>query len=298
METNSDRNDEIDLRVIYHSIKDVFSRIWNYLVSLFSIATRRWKLVTFFLLLGSGAGIGLFWITRPTYISTLTLASNLLTNDFCSDIVQELELIIEDDSPALLAQKLKIDPNSAKEIKRIEFYNYDEKLKEKYKDKDTVVLGRPFKIKVHASRNTVFDTLQQALVNYLENNPYALKRKEIKKQENVLMREKLSNEIKQLDSLKNVVAGNLLPRGTQSGFVFGQPIDPVTIYREGISFFQKQLDLTKEMVLIDNIQVITDFSARIKPDSPKLSKMITAGGAAGLLFGILFAFILDKRKKV
>jgi hypothetical protein len=292
-----EKNDEIDLREIYSAIKDFFIRLGHSIGGILRIAKKRLGLLLVFLVIGVGLGTGLFYLIQPTYTATLTLSSSILTNDYCADIIHELELIIEDDSPQLLAQKLKIDTSSAKAIKRIEFYNYDEKLKEKYKDKDTVVLGRPFKIKVFSSSNVVFDTLQKALVNYLESNPYALKRKEIKIQENLLLRNKINSEIKQLDSLKNTVSANLLPRGNQSGFVFGQPIDPINIYREGILFFQKELDLTKEMVLIDNIQVISDFSARNKPDSPRIFKTTTAGGGAGLLFGLTLAIFLERRKK-
>jgi len=297
MQSEPEKNDEIDLRVIYRALKDSISNLWKFTVGLFLLVLKRWIMVLCFSLLGLAIGIGLFFIVKPTYVSTLILSSHVLTNDYCADIIQELELIVEDDTPNLLAKKLKIDSVTAKEIKRIEFYNYDEKLKEKYKDKDTIVLGRPFKIKVFAYSNIIFDTLQKALVNYLENNPYALKRKEIKKQDNIMMREKLKTEIKQLDSLKNAVSVNLLPRGNQSGFVFGQPIDPINIYREGVLFFQKELELNKEMILMDNIQVISDFSVRGKPNSPKLSVATTAGGIGGFLFGLIFALFLERRKK-
>ena len=288
--------DEIDFRMVYNGVKGLIAALWDSFLNISLFVKKKWAFILIFCLLGVGLGAGVFLITKPTYISTLTLSSYALANDYCADIIQELELIVGDDTPKLLAQKLKIDTNAAKAIKRIEFFNYDEKLKEKYKDKDTVVLGRPFKVRVSASSNTVFDTLQKAIVNYLENNEYASKRKEIKKQENIMMRNKINDEIKQLDSLKNVVSASLAPRGNSSGFVFGQPIDPVNIYKEGIIFFQKELDLNKEMVLIDNIQVISDFSARDKPDSPKLSRSLAGGGIAGFLLGLLFALLLEKRK--
>ena len=111
-----------------------------------------------------------------------------------------------------------------------------------------------------------------------------------------LMREKLKGEMHQLDSLKITVSTNLLPRGNSSGFVFGQPIDPINIYKEGISYFQKELDLNREIILIDNIQVIQDFSPRNKPDSPNFLRTTVTGGSLGFLFGLMLALILEKRK--
>lgn len=297
MGSSSNENDEIDLGLVYQAIKRLLVSLWDSITSLFLITQKRWPLVLIFSLLGIGGGIGLFMISKPTYISTLTLSSNVLTNDFCSDIIHDLELIVEDQTPKLLAQRLKMDTGVANEIKRIEFYNYDEQLKDKYKDKDTIVLGRPFKVRLFTSKNNVFEPFQKALVDYLENNEYALKRKEIKKAENKQMREKLNSSIYQLDSLKKSLSSNLMPRGNPSGFVFGQPIDPVNVYKEAILFFQKELDLSKEAILIDNIQVISDFSARDKPDSPRIWKTTSAGGCAGLLFGVFLAAMLERRKK-
>jgi len=297
MNNTSNTNDEIDLRLVYNKIKQPVLGLWNIIINILSIIQKRLVLCICIVLFGVSAGIGLFFLMPPIYSSSLTLTSSLLTNEYCSDEIHDLELMIEDNAPKALARELKIDTNTAKEIKKIKFENYDEKLKNKLKDKDTIVLGLPFKIKAYTSTNTVFDTLQNALVNYLENNPYALKRKEIKKQNIQLMRGKLNNEIHALDSLKNVVAANLLPRGNVSGFVFGQPIDPINIYKEGIALFQNDLDLNAQFILSENIQVINAFSPRDKPYSPKLWKTSTEGGIAGLLLGLIIAFILERKSK-
>jgi len=248
-------------------------------------------------MLGAGLGVTLFFTSKPIYISTLTLTSSTLNNDFCSELINELQLFIEDDTPELLAKKLKIGMGTAKEIRKIEFDNFNEKLNKKYKEEDTVVLGLPFKIKVFALNNSIFDTLQTAFVNYLENNDYALKRKEIRKQNIQLLRKKLNDQIIELDSLKNVVATNLLPRGNISGFVFGQPLDPINVYKEAIALFQNDLDLNTQYILIDNIQIINPFSIRNKPASPRLVKSITTGAIAGFLLGMLTAFILAARRR-
>lgn len=293
----SEANNEIDLRLIYNKIKQLFSSLGDFISSIINVIKKRFILLVLFALAGAGAGIGLFYISKPVYISSVTLTSSTLSNEYCSDMIEDLELIIKDKTPELLAKKLNIDVNSVRAIKELEFNNYDEKLKKIYANKDTVVLGRPFKITVYAYNNTVFDTLQNALINYLENNEYALKRKKIRVENIQLMREKLKEEIHQLDSLKFVVASNLLPRGNSTGFVFGQPIDPVNIYKEGIRLFQDDLDLNTSLVLSDNIQVIQDFSPRRKPDSPNMRRNIFTYGSILFLLGLTLAFSLERKKK-
>ena len=134
MNSESNKNDEIDLLLILSKIKFLFASIWSFLSSIYYIALKRWSLLLLCSVPGISIGIALFFYMKPVYISTLTVSSNALSNDFCSDIIEDLELIIKDKTPDLLAEKLKIDANIANQIKEIEFQNYDEKLKKLYKD--------------------------------------------------------------------------------------------------------------------------------------------------------------------
>ena len=292
--------EEIDLRFLYRKIKNFFSSIWNGLINLIknsiTILKKRWGLIFIFSLIGAGSGLGLFYITRPVYSSSTVLSSGTLTNEFCSDMIINLDLLIRDKTPEILAKKLDISISSAKSIKDIEFDNYDEKLKKRYENKDTVVLGLPFRVRVFAYTNTVFDTLQTALVTYLENNKFALKRKEIKIANLNSLREKLKNDIIQLDSLKITVGSNMLPRGTQNGFVFGEPIDPMNMFKQEIILFKEDLSARKELQLSDNIQIIQEFSPRAKPDYPRRRNNLIYGFIVGFILGLSVAFSLERKK--
>lgn len=296
--TQNDRilHDEIDLRFVYGKIKQLFLSWWGFFIFCFTVALKRWILLLAFVLLGASVGIGLFYNTRPVYTSTLTITSHALANDFCSDILGNLNLMIRDKSPEVLAQNLKIDVSTAKSIKLLEFDNYDEKLKKIYKNKDTVVLGRPFKIKAYMYTNTGFDTLQTALVNYLENNEYAFTRKQIKMQNIVTLREAIKKQISQLDSLKFKASSGMTPRGTSpGGFVFGEPIDPINYFKQEILLLEKDLVLNRDLILIDNIQVIQDFTPRAVPDSPRLRRNILTYALIFSLIGFIIAFYLERK---
>src|ERR1039457_6204518 len=140
MDNTSNKNDEIDLRLVYHKIKQVFSRIWNFVINIFAdtfiVIRKRFILCIMISILGIGVGIGLFFVQKPVYVSVLTLSSRVLNNDFCKVLLLGLQSIVEDDTPELLAQRLNISVQSAKEIKKIQFHNYSEKLKKKYTDHD------------------------------------------------------------------------------------------------------------------------------------------------------------------
>lgn len=289
--------EEVDLRYVYGKIKQSFSNCWNFLTFCVTIAFKKWYLLLAFTLIGAAVGIGLFYTTRPVYTSTLTLSSNALANDFCADIINNLNLIIKDKSPEVLAKNLQISIPSAKAIKELEFNNYDEKLKKIYKDKDTVVLGRPFKIKAYLYNNTSFDTIQTALVNYLENNEYATTRKQIRLENIKTLKGTIKKQISELDSLKAKVTSDVTPRGTTAGgFVFGEPLDPINIFKQEITLLEKDLLLTRDLVLIDNIQIIQEFTPRALPDSPRLKRNMLMYGLISCMIGFLLAFYLERKK--
>lgn len=289
--------EEVDLRYVYGKIKQSFSNGWNFLLLCITVALKRWYLLLLFTVLGAAVGVGLFYTTRPVYTSTLTLASNTLANDFCADIINNLNLIIKDKSPEVLAKNLKISVSTAKSVKELEFNNYDEKLKKIYKDKDTVVLGRPFKIKAYLYNNTSFDTIQTALVNYLENNEYATTRKQIRLENIKTLKGTIKKQISELDSLKAKVTSDVTPRGTTAGgFVFGEPLDPINIFKQEITLLEKDLLLTRDLVLIDNIQIIQEFTPRALPDSPRLKRNMLMYGLISCMIGFLLAFYLERKK--
>lgn len=219
-----------------------------------------------------------------------------MNNEYCADEIENLNQIIKDKTPDLLAEHLKINNQVAGALKKIEFDNYDERLNELYDEKDTIVLGLPFKIRVYSYDNTVFKELQTALVKHLENNEYSLKRKMIKINNIHALKEKINKDMKDLDSLKFTIAANMTPRGTENGFVFGQPLDPLNTFREGIRLYKEELDLNTSLELIDNIQVIQDFTPRAKPYSPRLFFNIIVFGTGGFFLGVLLAFFLERKK--
>lgn len=294
-ESRKFNDDEIDLRLVYNKIKELSGGAARFFNRIIETILKRIFLIGAISLICGGIGTGLYYMARPVYISSMTLSSNVLTNDVCAEMIENLQLMVEDDAPELLAEVLELDTSITKKIKKIEFENFNEELTTRYKI-DTIVVGVPFKIKVHTYSKEIFKTIQPALVNHLENNDYAMKRKKIKLENLTLLREKLKKEISEIDSLKSTVADHLIPRGNPSGFVFGQPIDPIPVFKEGVSLFTSDLQLNSDIFLLKNIEVVSDFNPRQKPQSPKLLKNIFWGCAAGFFLGFLLAWRLEKKR--
>lgn len=286
------QDDEIDLRAFMKTIQQVFSKLLTKFLYLFIVIQKRLKLLIIISIAGIGMGILSFLIMKPVYESSMTLTSRVLDNRHCAAIIENLQLIVDDESYNLFAKILKVSEKVAEQINEIEYAN----LYEIDENEDTVILGLPFKINLSVYDPAVIDTMQVALVNYLENNEYSLIRKAIRKQEQELLIEKFRGEISQLDSLKGIIAASLIQRGTSSGIIFGEPLDPLNVYRESIKLYKQELELNSNLILNDNIQVISPFIAREKPDSPKLLLNIIIGGLIAFFIGFLIALRLEIKR--
>jgi hypothetical protein len=287
-------DDEINLldvfRKIFSSIGSFFKWIWLSFID-------NLLLIIGFTLLGTVAGTAHYFIAKPVYNSDLVLSSNYLQNDMCSEIVENLQGYVEDKTPELLGKKLGLETEDARKIKKIEYKNFNEKLTKKYED--TVVLGLPFRINVMASDFRIFEKLQPALIAYFDKNPDVIIEKNIRQTNTKLMIEKIQREQVGLDSLKKVIAGHLVPRGPENGFVFGQPLDPLNIYREGIKLYQDEINKTADLLrTAQNIRVIRDFQVREKPYLPRMPISLGIGTALGVIIGFIIAYAKEARKKL
>jgi hypothetical protein len=287
-------DDEINLLDVF---RNIFSSIGKFLKWLWVSFINNILLIIGLALLGIAGGVTHYFFAPPLYSSDLILTSNYLQNDMCLEIVDNLEGYVEDKTPEILARKLGIDVEDARKIKLIEYKNFNEKLSKKYED--TVVLGLPFRVSVMARDYKVFEKLQPALIAYFDKNPNVIIQKNLRQTNTKLVIEKLQREQIGLDSLKKVIAGHLVPRGPQTGFVFGQPLDPLNIYREAIKLYEEELDKNKDLLLTaQNIRVIRDFEVREKPYLPRKSISLTIGGFAGLILGFIIAYFRAIRKQI
>lgn len=284
-------SDEIDLREFFHRIGSLFTKLWNATLYAFTVLKKRFVLISFFVLVGILGGYGVYKVTKPYYSSSMTLVLSNIRNEFVEDQLSKLVEMINDDNYVAISQNLDISEGAARKIKGMQFSNLDENRIEK----DSILTGSPFRIELDLYDSNLFNSMEPALTNYLENNRYFSKQKRIKQRQVENTISKLKNEIISLDSLKTTVSS---PRGPVNGFVYGEPIDPTNLYRESLSMFKEQAKLEADLDQLDNIQVVTGFSPRSKPTNPKLLQYLIYGGAFLFFIGLITALRIERNKKL
>lgn len=282
--------EEIDLALIFNKLGELFSRIGAKIHYTAQVIRRNIIYVSLFVLIGIGIGFAAHYKTKPYYTSSMTLILAEIRNEFIEDQLNKLSVMIMENNLEEVSQRLDITVDAAKQIKGMNFYNLDQdRIAE-----DSVLTGSPFRIELMLYDNKLFDTMEPALTNYLENNRYFSKQKRIRQQQMLSMISKYKDDIKSLDSVKTTVAD---PEGPVNGFVYGQPIDPSNLYRESINMYQEQIELEAELEQLDNVEVVTGFVSRLIPTGPSLIKYLLIGAFLGFLVGLMVALKLEARKR-
>lgn len=289
-EQMSKANDEVDLIVLFDLIRRFFNKVSRGIAFTARAAKNNIGLLLIFILLGSGIGYGLTLITKAYYTSSMTLMLANIRNEFIEDQLNKLSLMVAEENYEAVAERLDINTEAARQIKKMSFSNLDQdRIQE-----DSVLTGSPFRIELSLYDRTLFETMEPAFTNYLENNRYFARQKRIKQRQVENMVSKLKGEISSIDSMKTNVSE---PRGPVNGFVYGQPIDPTNLYRESITMYKEQVKLEADLEKLDNVEIVTGFVPRLRPTGPNLLSYIAIGALIAFVIGCIVALNREAKKQ-
>lgn len=281
--------DEIDLMVVFQYFGSLFQRILNRINYTIRAIRNHAIVVLGCIAIGMGLAYGLYAITKPFYNSSMTLMLANIRNEFIEEQLLKLSSMIDEGNVEAVAERLDISPDAARSIREMKFSNLDDNRI----DEDSVLTGSPFRIELSLYDRELFESMEPALTNYIENNRYFAKQKRIKQKQVEDMISKLRGEITSIDSLKT---NSVEPRGPVNGFVYGQPIDPTNLFRESITLYKEQVQLEASLERLDNVEVVSGFIPKLRPTGPNMLKYLAIGGAIAFLIGMIAALNLENKK--
>jgi hypothetical protein len=289
------REDELNISLYINKLFGGIIGVSTRTYSLIEIAFKKPLAVLSFIMICMGGMFLLYKISKPVFKTDIVVYSNYFNNDYCAELIGDLDKLAEENNAPMLAQRLKVSLEHAENIKSISYHNFNPKFKKIFKD--SIAQGVPFRIEVMVLNNEILDYLEQGLINYLDNNEYALVRRKITERNLLELKSKIGNEQVKLDSLKLIIAESIIPRGSGNGIIYGEPLNPVEIYKETINLFEKELQIYKDLTLLKNVEIIKGFTKFNYPYRPKLWINLMIGFFGGLILGIAFAYFLIKREQ-
>jgi hypothetical protein len=272
-------SEEIDLAYLFRPVTQLMRRISYRTARHFAALKVNIFIFMAILLLVSAVGYCLRFVIPHSYETEGIFATRFLPAKYCELLTDDLNNHVGD---PLIAEQLHIGADVAGNITKIALNPLTEPLDLR----DTLL--QSFILHLHLKKMDHLDSIQRSLVDYLENNQYALKRKEDMRVALQALRQNMIGRIASLDSLTPIVNSSVIPRSTGQGIILGQPVDPVNVYKAQDSFFRQRVKIETELTNLDNIQIVQPFLKLNEPNYPKfwLLTLYFIGG------GLVLAFFL------
>ena len=287
--------DQINLGAFRHFVIGLF-RIFFGLLSftVFTIKKHKWLLIGGFLL-GAGIGTYYFYSRKSSYKATMIVQFNKLTKQTYAEILDHLNLLTKPYAGNKLATELNISESQAKNISSFESTTMNNVLLKK--DSSTKI-NQPFKIIVSLHNNTNTDSLQNAILNFINNRPYLKSIASIERKNYQERLEFINRELKKIDTLKtefNKSIGNSRLPST----VYNSAVNPADIYVYTNSLVLEK-ETTQKLLALENnaLMLIDSFKISKSPESKSFSFIVLIAGCLGLFLTLLLSLLIETEKKV
>lgn len=248
------------------------------------------KLIVGAFVVGSLLGLAYNQFVPKTYESRMLVSSEILTESLSKTLAEDLGKLIKEENLSGLSDKLSVSQETALKIEKIEIENVIEKsdgIKEEEKNYLT--------ISCQTSDNSIWPSLQNGLIGFLENNDYVKIRVEQKKKYFTQVIEKIDKELVDLNDLKSRIASGQVTQSSKDNLIL---FDPTTVNTKILDLNKEKISLQNQLEIVNSIQVVEGFTVFEKPISPKLSISLSAGASFGLFFVALIIGFKSLRKIV
>jgi hypothetical protein len=286
--------DEIDLTPIAIKLNKGVKLFINNTKKIAFVVVKKIKTIALFTGIGAFIGILFLFILPSVYRAEMLLNSNFLSNEYTFRNIKTLNDLIKEDNHRELANKLGMSLENVKKIKAINYLNFRPNF-DPFK-KDTIALSSPFRIEFLLRDNSGIDSIQFSLLNYLDQLEYSKTRKDIKQKSLLQLSLRIESELTQVDSLKSVVKQSIVNSRSGNGIILGQPLNPVDVHKDAIALYEKDLQISSELALLKNFEIIDGITKFQKPYRPKLWINLLVGITLGFIMGLIFIFYQENKK--
>jgi hypothetical protein len=268
---------------LFFSILGKFSQVFRFRKILLFIG----------LVLGLLFGYFYYYQRSSSFELSMILESSNLTKGTSAEIVKNLNSLIASQSYVRLAMDLGVSEMQARKIGNLSTLTMDN---EPLETDTSTRLHTPFKLVAYVSQASISDTLQKALVHYLN---YKSNIRRISDEQVKIGKEKLfliDRDLAKLDSLKSEY-NRFLASSKISTTFYSNAFDPAEIYKQSSALMKDKEEVLSWLnTSTEPFLVIDEFKAPVKAKSASLGKALFLGAAIGISIFFLFGLMLELNK--
>lgn len=286
------QDDEFDIESLIYKLFLLLKKTFNWFLYPFKLMVLKPKRLAIIMSLLFTAAIIIRYTAPPIYKSYFLLRpANQIDLNFAS-MITDLQTLVKDNDYEELSSLLKIDQSLSEKIYELDFKTEKTNKYFKYSDSINAIV-----VFIYTYDRTAFDTIQSAILNYIENSDYYSKSRNIRMENIDEMERKLNKDMADIDSLKKVLTANAGPRNA-GGFVYGEPLNPMSIYEKAILIYKEQLSLHYQKKYTASFELVKKCVTTKKRYWPRLSILLPAALVLSLIVNLGFNLNKKGRKSI
>jgi len=293
MESHNRSSEEIDLAYFFNPLLKGLKKIGIAIGKYFLKLQRNLFLFIMIFLSIAAAGYSYRYFLPKLYATDAVFVSHNLSAAFCSEMIKNLkDLLGNKKNASALADQLNITKEAAASIRALVIVPMD---RGRFLDTEDTSAST-FKIRLIVQQESFIPDIQKGLENFLENNGFALKRREAKRKTLEDLRDDLLTRISNLDSLKNVLSRSVVPRSNGQGIILGEPVSPIQAYQVQRDYYSQLKEIEEKLALLKNVDIVQPFLRLNATNYPNPQKYFSYGLLLGLIAALLLTPLLGWRK--
>ena len=271
--------------------------------------------ILFFTLAGFAFGMYIYLTAKKEYRSQAIFSTAMFTTpSYYKQLTSELNTLLLSKSYISFSQKINIDTVTAKKIVSISLEEFSIKgKKESLVNGDSIELKNLenlnqmlFKIVVEVKDNKILPSLEKAIYEYFDKNPFTFQLKEREKINIKNQIEMTTVEYNKLDTLRNTITAKLkqnetlnISKTNSGGLILSKDAElPYNTFEKATELARERVNMERELLNFDtDFIIVSGFSAVNTPVFPKFRHIIlwsVSGFGIGFILALLFNFLIKQ----
>ena len=235
-------DDEIDF-------DSIARRIYSFFTYPFTLLLKNKSIAFGFVIFGIIVFVGIKYLVQREYSGSFVIRSVDPRDKIYLKILNDLPALLKNGDKKTLSRILELDSLVIANLIQIKIEPSDIS-----KGDSTNTIG----IKLESLNNQMILPVQTSILQYLENNPYYTKIRNLQKKQIELKLLQIDKDLEQLDSLKKLQLSSYEKQrvNTQTQLPLSDLIHPTDVYKTGAELMNQKSLLIAQTAFIDRIQLI------------------------------------------
>ena len=234
-------DDEIDF-------KSLGKRVRSILIYPFALLASNRTTLIIFVAAAIVLAISSKFLIPKTYKSSFVVRPSDIYDKLYPRVLADIPVLIKQHDLEGLGETLQLNSQAVASISDISFLNFSFK---------NVADSLNFlEVVIKTTDYNQFIPIQNAILNYLENNPYYLKIKNLQKEQIAIAMQQVNSDLLKLDSLKSLQLRDNEKQVTPTTLLLKNLINPADVYTVAAERIEKKSKLLAQLTFLDRFQLI------------------------------------------